>query len=182
MNPTDLISVIAAITGAVAAIFSGVSVGVTQAQTRSNIQMTCMTTFAGIQSKRLNIHDTIDAQNYYRELMDLEWSEYYARSIGSIDKVAFEKWVESWHDLYNKDAIVVHDTVNRNPPLTIINHTVSYRTEWDKWRSYGYFHNKDSFVGFMENIFKKDDSEIIPYVKHYHFWWHRNHITRIPGS
>lgn len=117
-------------------------------QNTALIMLDCLRLYNDIQKDRTKakLARSVDmAKDYYREMMDLHWTEYYLWKRGMIFDNVMKLWLSARHRNHENDEI----TIDHGNGQT---ESVSYRDEWRHLRDSNYFAPLDPFKAFIGNV------------------------------
>ena len=149
MKPELLTAIASIIIASFAALMAYMGYQTLHKQTKSATLLHCLDTFLLIRkfrSEAVEIKTRESAERYYRELLDLCWTELRLWQGGLLDYSVFYAWMDSRYRSYiNKTGITV-DTENGSLKIT----------QEDVWKNLveeQYFSHHDDFILFMNNVF-----------------------------
>lgn len=117
-------------------------------QNRSLIMIECLRLYADIQRGRTKAVTEKNAQmakDYYREMLDLHWTEYYLWKNKMIYDGVMKLWLDARHRNYKDDRLTIETA-----PGAVVN--VAYSDVWAELRNIKYFAPNDPFVSFIEKV------------------------------
>lgn len=151
-----VIMLVAVIAAATAAFFTWREAkAVTRSTTSSNL-INCLNSYITIMRARAKaIEDKSEQQSkdFYRELLDLHWTEFQMWRDGLIPDHVMKAWLAVRHRNYNEDLI----QFNKDGQEI----TVSYSQVWDELDNKKYFEPSDPFRQLMIKVHE----EVITDVK-----------------
>ncbi len=126
-----------------AAAFTLVAALATKKASRGATLLSCLERYSAVMSDRnLAIEQKSPSlvEQFYRELLDLQWSEFHLWQEGVIPDHVMQAWLYSKKRNYDSDSIELQPG---NDPIT-------YRSVWEHLLRIGYFEMSDPFVRFMQ--------------------------------
>jgi|SRR5208337_2572259 len=159
---TALASVIIAF---VAIILSIVAIYADRRNQQSTLQWDEFETYEKIWEKKIEAETSRDkkkCEDYYREVIDLLWAQFYLWNEGYFSDEMMFIWQSTRRKLWQDNNCI---EIDEGSP-------VFYRNEWQKLKDTFFLGENDPFVAFIDDIHSNDD---IKYVlqKHkikYFFW------------
>ncbi len=129
-------------------VVSVVSVMQAKKRTRGNVLLGCLNSYLKIaehRDKALIDNNPQLAKVYYRELLDLLWSEYRMWQSGLVPNHIMRVWALSNYRNLKQGQIEI--TTSGAAPVI-----VTYREVWDELRERKYFDETDSFTIFLKKV------------------------------
>jgi len=150
MNKSEIVfATVSAVLAIGALVFTYLNQRALSKQTKASSLSACLGRY--IDTRRLRIEaeksDKPDlAKQYYRELIDLCWTEFRLWQEGLIPKAVFRCWMDSrYRSFQDKEGIEISDGSGESEKIT-------QESVWKELESKKYFGQHDDFVPFMNSI------------------------------
>lgn len=137
---------IAAAAASAAAIFTYFAANATKRASTGAALLSCLDKYISIMKDRtraLSEKSNHSAEEFYRELFDLHWSEFHLWQHGVIPDQFMRSWLYIRKRNYDSDKIIVKSTEG-------VEKAITYKKMWDKLKAENYFEINDPFVRFMD--------------------------------
>lgn len=122
-------------------------------QTKASILIECLNTH--IEMRRL-VNEAVEkksktmCEEYYKELLDLHWTEFRLWQSGLIPRHVMKAWLDSRYRSFH-DGDISNIPFKDNDGNDV---NVRYRDVWEHLKEIKYFHTGDPFVKFMDLVHK----------------------------
>lgn len=147
MNIAQLILLVLAALGALfAALFTWFAANATKRASRGAALLSCLEKYIVIMKDKRKAEEEGSsrlAEEFYRELLDLHWSEFQLWRDGVIPDNVMLSWVRVRKRNFDEDKITC---TNEDGKI------VTYKDCWNKLEKTNYFEIDDPFVKFMKKV------------------------------
>lgn len=147
MNVTQLILLaVAAVSAALAAVFTWFAADGTKKASRGAALLSCLERYIAIMKDRREAQDEQSvqlAEDFFREMFDLHWSEFYLWRDGVIPDRAMLSWLRVRKRNFDGEAIPCRTASGEEKSVT-------YKECWEAAASQNYFEIDDPFRQFMD--------------------------------
>lgn len=140
-----------------AAIFTYLTARATQKATTASNLLNCLNAYTALmraRTKALEEKNKQQCKDFYRELLDLHWTEFQIWREGMIPDHVMKAWLAVRRRNYIRDALEFDTDDGQRI-------TVTYREVWDELKNTEYFEATDPFVSFMD----KTHGQVITDIK-----------------
>lgn len=114
---------------------------------KSHVLLQCLREYIDIKKSRTNAKIEQNEElilNYYRELFDLNWTEFQLWKLNFIEDTTMTAWLSGRHRDYLNDCMTAKDEKGNETKIC-------YKDSWDKIVQTNYFEKKDKFLIFMKH-------------------------------
>ena len=160
-NYQFVLLLLAALGACLAALFTFSAANATKKASRGDVLLSCLEKYISImkdKSKAVEEKSPQWADEFYRELFDLHWSEFHIWQEGVISDRVMQSWLYIRKRNYDSDKIMFKSADGSEKSVT-------YKEQWDKVKSENYFEINDPFIRFMERAHSGDIADIKKFKK-----------------
>lgn len=150
-----VLTAITALSACAAAVFTLLAALATKKATRGAALGICLDKYILImkgKSKAIGEKNKEMAEDFYRELFDLHWSEFHLWHDGIIPDKVMRAWLLIRHKNYKEDKITWESNGEQIQ--------ITYKSQWKRLIDGGYFENDDPFVKFMRRAHSRPVSNM----------------------
>jgi len=137
----------------VAAIIAFFALRHSHEQTKASILIDCLNThieMRRLMNEAIEKKSKIMCEEYYKELLDLHWTEFRLWTSGLIPRHVMRAWLDSRFRSFRDDSGISFQDNDGNSVNVI------YREIWEKLKGQNYFNSDDPFVHFMDLVHDGD--------------------------
>jgi hypothetical protein len=142
--------VLSALGASLAATFTYFAATATKKASRGAALLSCLQNYIGIMKDKRKAEEEGTsrlAEEFYRELLDLHWSEFHLWRDGVIPDSVMLPWIRVRKRNFNEDRITCTNEGGK---------IVTYKDCWSKLEGMNYFEIDDPFVQFMNKVHAGD--------------------------